>query len=529
VAMVDTQQRAAPAAGTVLVFGASGYIGGHFVPWLLRRGLRVRAAARNFEVLRARGWEGAELVQADALQPVTLRVALEGIDTAYYLVHSMAAGDRFPELDREAAENFATAAARAGVRRIIYLGGLVPDTEGGDHISSRMATGEILRQGPVPVTELRAGIIIGPGSAAFEVMRDLTLNLPIMITPRWVRATSPPIALDNLLTYLHEVARLDATAGEILDAGGPETVSYEQMMRLLAEVAGKRSPLIIPVPVLTPKLSSYWLGLTTAVPADIARALIGGLRNDFVADDARLRALVPQQLLGVRDAIAAAFEAERSGQVAARWAEGAFALRAYRHDIAFYAKRASGSAIAHATPAAVWAQVIAIGGSNRYYYMNSLWTLREFMDWCVGGAGFTRGRRDPHDVRLGDVIDYWTVIGLEPERRLNLYFGMKAPGSGMLEFLLQPLAEGRTQITISASWHPRGVWGLAYWYALVPAHLFVFKGWTRAIAERAQRSEQDTLPVDRGSTVKALPPQPDTEDSASAAVASGLGSTDRSG
>lgn len=514
-------------AATVLVFGASGYIGGHLVPWLLERGVRVRAAARNFEVLKARGWQGAELVQADALQPVTLRVALEGIDTAYYLVHSMAAGDRFPELDREAAGHFAAAAAAAGVRRIIYLGGLVPEDADGEHIVSRAATGDELRAGPVPVTEIRAGIIIGPGSAAFEVMRDLTLNLPVMITPRWVRATSPPIALDNLLHYLHKIAGIEETAGEILDAGGPQTLSYEQMMRLVAEVAGKRSPLIIPVPVLTPRLSSYWLGLTTAVPADIARALIGGLRNDFTADDARLRQLVPQRLLDVREAIAAAFEAERSGTVAARWAEGAFALRGYRHDTAYYAKRASGTAVANASAASVWAQVIRIGGRNRYYYMNGLWWIREFMDWCVGGAGFTRGRRDPDDVRLGDVIDYWTVIGVEPKRRLNLYFGLKAPGSGMLEFLLQPLEEGRTRITISASWHPRGVWGLAYWYALVPAHLFVFSGWTRAIATRAERSEAaGGLPP--GSPGAALP-QPEAGASESAAVAAASGSTSRKG
>jgi hypothetical protein len=358
-------------------------------------------------------------------------------------------------------------------------------------------------------------------------MRDLTLNLPVMITPRWVRATSPPIALDNLLHYLHKVAGIEETAGEILDAGGPQTVSYEQMMRLVAEVAGKRSPLIIPVPVLTPRLSSYWLGLTTAVPADIARALIGGLRNDFTADDARLRQLVPQRLLDVREAIAAAFEAERSGRVAARWAEGAFALRGYRHDTAYYAKRASGTAVANASAASVWAQVIRIGGRNRYYYMNGLWWLREFMDWCVGGAGFTRGRRDPDDVRLGDVIDYWTVIGVEPERRLNLYFGLKAPGSGMLEFLLQPLEAGRTRITISASWHPRGVWGLAYWYALVPAHLFVFSGWTRAIATRAERGEA-TGSLPPGSPGAALP-QPEAGTSESAAVAAASGSTSRKG
>jgi uncharacterized protein YbjT (DUF2867 family) len=453
-----------------LVFGASGYIGSNLVSHLAQHGLAVRAAARNYEVLAARRWEGVELVQADALEPATLRTALANVDTAYYLVHSMAAGRSFARIDVEAAAHFAQAAAGVG----------------GEHLASRRETGETLRRGSVPVTELRAGIIVGPGSAAFEVMRDLTLNLPLMLTPRWVRAKSPPIALENLLTYLREVPRLEQTAGAILDAGGPEIVSYEDMMRLVADVAGKRPPRIIPVPVLTPRLSSYWLGLTTAVPADIARALIGGLRHDFSADDAELRHLVPQQLLGVRAAIEAAFAAERSHAVAARWTEGVFANRGYRHDIAFYAKRATGSAIAEAPPKAVWEQVIRLGGRNRYYYMNWLWSLREFIDWCVGGAGFSRGRRDPDNLRLGDVVDYWTVTGIDAPRHLTLFFGMKAPGAGVLEFALTPLADGRTHVAITAYWHPLGVWGLAYWYVLVPAHLFIFRGWSRAIARRAE-------------------------------------------
>ena len=469
-----------------LVFGASGYIGTNLVPFLQYKGVTVRAAARNPDVLKARNWQGVELVQADALDTGSLNSALGGVDVAFYLVHSMASGRNFSKLDLIAARNFAAAAASAGVQRIVYLGGLVPENASGEHIVSRRETGDALRSGPVAVTEVRAGIIIGPGSAAFEVMRDLALNLPVMVAPRWVRAKSPPIALENLLVYLLGVARSDQAAGQVYDAAGPEQVSYQEMMVLMAEIAGKRQPRIIPVPILSPGLSSYWLGLVTAVPPDIAKALIGGLKHDFHADDARLRQLVPQHLLTVREAIAAAFAAERDHHMLARWTEGAFDQRGFRHDTAFYAKKAGGSGQGTVSPAALWAQVIRIGGGNRYYYMNWLWWVREFMDWCVGGAGFSRGRRDPDDLRLGDVIDYWTVIGIEPERHLTLHFGMKAPGSGILEFDLRPVTEGDTRITITAYWHPRGLWGLLYWYALVPAHLFIFRGWTRAIVRRAQ-------------------------------------------
>jgi uncharacterized protein YbjT (DUF2867 family) len=469
-----------------LVFGASGYVGSNLVPHLCACGHRVRAAARSVAVLEARDWPDVELVEADALEPESLPAVLAGADVAYYLVHSMAAGGNFGALDLEAAAHFARAAAAAGLRRIVYLGGLVPADDAGEHIDSRRATGEVLREGSVPVTEVRAGIIIGPGSAAFEVMRDLTLNLPVMVTPRWVRATSPPIALHNLLVYLERVADLPNAADQVYDAGGPETCSYEDMMRAMATAAGKRPPTIIPVPVLSPGLSSYWLGLVTAVPANIARALIGGLKHNFSADDAALRELVPQHLLGVEAAITAALQQEREGATAARWTEGNFAIRGERHDVAFYAKHASGSAVTDASPEALWQVLCSIGGDTRYFAYNWLWTLREIMDWLVGGPGLTRGRRHPSELRLGDAVDYWTVVGLEPARRLTLHFGMRAPGAGVLEFEIAPLDSGETRITATAYWHPRGVWGLAYWYALVPAHLVVFKGMTRGICELAE-------------------------------------------
>lgn len=294
-----------------LVFGASGYIGSNLVPKLLSRDIAVRAASRKAQALKTRHWKNVELIDADALQPKTLKQALQNVDTAYYLVHSMAAGKNFSRLDLEAAANFAAAAGSAGVRRIIYLGGLVPEDADSEHIVSRRETGDILRRGKVPVTEVRAGIIVGTGSAAFEVMRDLVFHLPAMITPRWVRAKSPPIALDNLLEYLVRLPDIDEAAGQIYDAAGPETLTYEEMMRVLADVAGKRQPIIVPVPVLSPKLSSYWLRFVTSVPTNIARALIGGLKHDFTADTAPLQQLVPQSLLDFRASVEAALNGEQ--------------------------------------------------------------------------------------------------------------------------------------------------------------------------------------------------------------------------
>jgi uncharacterized protein YbjT (DUF2867 family) len=471
----------------VLVFGASGYVGTNLVTALAASGnAEVRAAARNRKVLEAREWQGVDLVEADALKPETLGPALAGVDIAYYLVHSMAAGRDFGRLDLEAADNFARAAAATGVKRIVYLGGLVPPGVKSKHLLSRKETGDHLRAGPVPVTEIRAGIIVGAGSAAYETMRDFVYHLPYMVTPKWVQSKSSPIALSNLLVYLQRVATIPEAAGQIYDAGGPEYLSYEAMMRQFGEVVD-RYPKILRLPLLTPRLSSYWLGLVTSVPANIARALIDGLKYNIPAHDEPLRQLIPQRLLTFKEAVEEALEAERKNAVAARWTEGVMMYRAYRPDYSFYAKRASGSAETSASPAAVWRVVTSIGGKNRYYGHDWMWTLREFIDWLFGGPGFTRGRRDPVDVRLGDNIDYWTVVGLDPERRLTLHFGLKASGSGILEFEIEPLPDGRTRLTETAYWHPQGIWGLLYWAALVPFHLFIFKHMTREMVRRAEQ------------------------------------------
>ena len=493
-----SEQPHSPARHRVLVFGARGYVGTNLVPRLLKEGLTVRASARSTAPLEARNWTGVEIVQADALVPESLPAALEGIDTAYYLVHSMASGKGFSNLDLHAAQNFAAAAAQAKVRNIVYLGGLFPEDADSEHLLSRRETGEVLRQGSVPVIEVRAGIIVGPGSAAFEIMRDLVLNLPLMVTPRWVHRKSPPIALDNLLEYLVRLPDIPEAQGRIFDVGGPEVLTYGEMMRILAVMAGKRPPTIIPVPVLTPALSARWLWLVTAVPTSVARALIGGLKHDFTADDAEARRLVPQHLLTFAESVKAVFDAEDRHEVQASWTEGAFPMRGQRREHAFYAKRANGTAETPASPDAVWQVVKRIGGKNRYYGADLLWWLRETLDWMVGGPGRQRGRRDPDELRVGDFVDSWRIVGVEANRRLTLMMGMKATGSGVLEFDLEPLADGGTRLTATAYWHPAGFWGLAYWYALFPAHLFIFDRMTQNICRLAEERGRKAQPVSRG-------------------------------
>ena len=471
----------------VLVFGASGYVGTHLVPRLRAHGAHVRAAARRRASLDARGWPDVELVEADALVPASLGPALDGIDVAYYLVHSMAAGRDFPALDREAAANFRDAAARAGVRRIVYLGGLRPSGDASPHLASRGETGDILREGSVPVTEVRAGIIIGPGSAAFEVIRDLVFHLPAMITPHWVRSRAQPIALDDVLEYLARIPEFPEAAGAIYDVGGPEVLTYEELIRQFGDLVGRR-PVILPVPVLTPQLSSYWLSLVTAVPTNIARALIDGLAHDVLASDTTIQTLIPLELKNYRAAAKAALEIERGATANPRWSDGSMVYRQNRPDFAFYGKKMTGEAVAAAPAEAVWREVTAIGGANGYYFLDAVWRLRGCLDELMGGTGLRRGRRDSRDVVVGDAIDFWRVIAVEPGLRLTLLAEMKLPGSAALEIEVRPETPDRTRVVVTSYFHPAGAPGLLYWYSLTPAHAIIFPGLANAICQRAERA-----------------------------------------
>ncbi|MDE2966933.1 MAG: DUF2867 domain-containing protein [Chloroflexota bacterium] len=471
----------------VLILGASGYVGGHLAPRLASEGFEVRAAARRIDALHARGWQGIECVRADALDPESLREALDGVDITYYLVHSMASGRDFSELDRLAAANFRDAAAESRLNRIIYLGGVQPTNGASPHLASRLETGEVLRRGQTPVTELRAGIVVGPGSAAFEVIRDLVYHLPLMLAPRWVGSRSQPIALDDLLDYLVGLLRLeDDRKSQVYDARGPETLTYADLLRQFGEVVGRRVR-IVPLPVLTPRLSSYWLDLVTAVPANVARPLIDGLKHDLISDGPdELLGLIPIQQRTYVDAVNDALAAEESSELTVRWTEGGFRYRRQRHDVSWYDKSVRVTVASSRSQEQVWRDISSIGAERGWYYATWIWKLRGLIDRAVGGVGMRRGRRHPTELRVDDPLDFWRVAAVEPGRSLTLVAEMKLPGSAVLELSVQ--ADGTGSVTtLQAHFHPAGVWGLLYWYGLWPIHMVMFRRLAEILAAGPRR------------------------------------------
>lgn len=472
---------------TTLVLGASGYIGTHLVPRLVADGHKVRAGSRRLDVLQGREWgEDVELVSMDVLDPQSLEVAFAGVETLYYLVHSMGSGGDFAARDRTAAINVREAAAAAGVTRIIYLGGLQQKGTTSRHLASRGEVGDLLRRGTVHVIEIRAGIIVGPGSAGFEILRDLVNHLPVMIAPRWVASKTQPIALEDLLLYLMGLAGVDLDSNLLLDAAGPDILTYGDLITQFAAVVNKRR-LLIPVPVISPRLSSYWLDLVTAVPASVGRPLVEGLKHDLVADDRELRRLLPIHLQTYKDSVRAALRLEREAPLPAHWSEGALAFRGYDPSVSFYSKGETSSFDAEVPAEELWAVLSTIGGRRGYFYADWLWEVRGAMDRLVGGPGMRRGRRHASHIRVGDVIDFWRVAALEPGKRLTLVAEMKLPGSAVLELEVVPLEPTRSRLLTTARFHPAGAFGLAYWYSVMPFHGRIFSGMPRAIVAEAER------------------------------------------
>jgi uncharacterized protein YbjT (DUF2867 family) len=477
----------------VLVTGATGYVGGRLVPQLLAAGYRVRALGRSLEKLRHRPWGShplIELAQGDVMDLSSLRRAAQGCWAAFSLVHSMTAATKdFPEADRQAARNMAQAAATAGLDRIIYLGGLggADDPRLSEHLRSRHEVASILQSGAVPTTFLRAAMILGSGGAAFEILRYLVDRLPVMLTPRWVHTPVQPIAIRNVLTYLSGCLEGDETRGQTFDIGGPEVVTYRQLMDIYAEEAHLRRRLVIPVPVLTPRLSSYWIHLVTPVPAAIAQPLAEGLANPVVCLENRIREIIPQELLDCRQTIRLALQRIAQQRVDTCWSD-AGPLVPPEWVACGDAPYAGGTVLSlgyrvrlAATPSEVWQVISRIGGETGWYYGDFLWAIRGGADRLLGGSGLRRGRRHPTELRVGDALDFFRVLEMEPNRRLLLLAEMKMPGEATLEFRLAAV-DGATELTQTARFLPRGLAGFAYWYALDPFHRHLYPHMLRAIA-----------------------------------------------
>jgi len=480
--------------GLVLVTGATGYVGGRLRRRLEERGLRVRCLARRAGGLAPRLAPGTEVVEGDALQPATLDAALAGVDTAYYLIHSMGADADFREQDRAAAENFGRAARRAGVRRIVYLGGLGHGEGLSAHLASRQEVGDVLRGSGVPVIELRASIVIGSGSLSFEMVRALVERLPLMITPRWVEVEAQPIAIDDLLAYLVEALDLPVE-DRIFEIGGADRVSYGDLMREYARQRGLRRAMIR-VPLLTPRLSSLWLGLITPVYARIGRKLVESIRHPTVVRDSGALAAFRVRPRGMREAIAAAVRIEERELAETRWYD-AFSSGGEARDWtgARFGNRLIDSRVRRVDvpPAQAFAPIRRIGGETGWYAWNGLWRLRGFLDLLAGGVGVRRGRPAADEVHVGDALDCWRVEAYEPDRLLRLRAEMKLPGRAWLEFEVLPDGGGAT-IRQTALFDPVGLSGLVYWYAVYPLHRIVFAGMLDSLARAADRRRDRWAP-----------------------------------
>ena len=475
----------------VLVTGATGYIGGRLVPQLLEAGHEVRCMVRQPGRLELHPWrDRVEVVVADALDPDTLGPALEGCDRAVYLIHSMDGAGDFAGRDRRAAANVAEAAAAAGVGRIVYLGGL--GREGDDlsaHLSSRHEVGHVLASSGVPVTEVRAAVIIGSGSVSFEMLRHLTEVLPAMVTPTWVQTRCQPIAARDVLSVLVAAVEDTGPDGHVWEVGGPDVLTYEEMMQVYAEEAGLPRRWIVRVPVLSPRLSSRWVGLVTPLPVGVARPLIDSLVHEVVASEDRTAEILGRPPTPYRVAVRLALQRVEHGDVETRWSDAVqrpaaplptdpeWAGATWLRDLQVVDTPASSSDL-------FWA-VARIGGDHGYYAADWAWQIRGLLDTLVGGVGLRRGRRHPVDLRPGEALDFWRVADVRPGRRLLLVAEMKLPGEAWLEFEIED-RDGGSRLRQTAHFAPRGLLGRLYWYVLLPFHVMVFGPMARRIARAAE-------------------------------------------
>jgi len=464
----------------VLVTGATGYIGGRLVPALLEAGYRVRALARDARRLEGRPWsDRIDVIEGDATRPETLAPAMEGVWAAYYFIHSLTDTVEYRERDRRVARDFGYAARDAGVQRLIYLGGLGdPEADLSEHLRSRQETGAALAEAGVPVTEFRAAVIVGSGSLSFEMVRYLTERLPAMICPRWVYTRIQPIAIRDVLRFLVGALEVPESAGRIVEIGGGDVLTYGDMMKGYARVRGLRR-LLIPVPVLTPRLSAHWVHWMTPVHANIIYPLIEGLRNEVVVRDDTARSLFPGiEPMDYETAVRRALASLEAGQVETTWSDSLTSSVGDVEPVELTTEQGlqieRRQQVVDAPPEDVYAAFSRLGGENGWLYAGALWWLRGVADRLVGGPGFRRGRRDPNEVRVGDAVDFWRVEAVELDRLLRLRAEMKVPGEAWLQFEARPAGGGQTLLTQTAFLAPKGLFGFLYWYGLYPFHGLIF-------------------------------------------------------
>ncbi|SNS57836.1 Uncharacterized conserved protein YbjT, contains NAD(P)-binding and DUF2867 domains [Geodermatophilus pulveris] len=483
---------------TCLVTGATGYIGGRLVPELLAAGHRVRVMTRSPERLRDHPWAGdVEIARADAGDPEAVAGACAGVDVVYYLIHALGTGPEFEGTDRRTARVIARAAREAGVRRLVYLGGLQPEGEElSPHLRSRAEVAEILMGSGVPTAVLRAAVVLGSGSASFEMLRYLTERLPVMVTPRWVHSRIQPIAIRDVLRYLVGCATLPPDVHRSFDIGGPDVMTYLEMMQRFAAVAGLGRRRILPVPVLTPGLSSHWVGVITPVPPSIARPLVESLRNTVVCSEHDIARYVPdppEGLLGFDEAVRLAVQRVRDQTVATRWSS-ASVPGAPSDPLPTDPDWAGGTLyldektrVTDASPEDLWRVVEGIGGDSGWYSFPLAWEVRGWLDRAVGGVGLRRGRRSPSDLYVGEALDFWRVEALDEGRLLRLRAEMRLPGLAWLEFHVEPQEDGRPLLRQKATFKPSGLLGHLYWRVLVPFHGPIFGGMVRNICRAAEQ------------------------------------------